>query len=163
MSIGRKVASLRAMSPADRRRCGRALYTLAWLGPCLRLAGLTRCQRWLARRAGGTAVVRGAKALERAHEHAWALAVAVRNVPWRVRCLERSLALWWLLARDGISAEMRIGVRKLGRGIEAHAWVEVQGHPLDTAKIDQTYAPFPSPLLDAATEVPLQPPRPGGR
>lgn len=39
-------------------------------------------------------------------------------------CLEISLALWWLLARQGIASDLRVGVRKDGEKFEAHAWVE---------------------------------------
>jgi len=42
-------------------------------------------------------------------------------------CLERSLALWWLLARKGIATQLRIGGRKSGKKFEAHAWVERSG------------------------------------
>jgi len=42
-------------------------------------------------------------------------------------CLERSLCLWWLLARQGIVTEFRIGVRKDGESFAAHAWVERDG------------------------------------
>ena len=42
-------------------------------------------------------------------------------------CLERSLALWWLLARKGIATQLRIGTRKSGDKFEAHAWVERNG------------------------------------
>jgi hypothetical protein len=45
-------------------------------------------------------------------------------------CLERSLALWWLLRRRGIDAELRIGARKQGPRFEAHAWVDVHGDVL---------------------------------
>ena len=42
-------------------------------------------------------------------------------------CLERSLCLWWLLARQGITAQFRIGVRKDNEQFAAHAWVERDG------------------------------------
>ena len=42
-------------------------------------------------------------------------------------CLERSLALWWLLARKGIATQLRIGTRKSGEKFEAHAWLERNG------------------------------------
>jgi transglutaminase superfamily protein len=45
----------------------------------------------------------------------------------RGTCLERSLALWWLLARKGIATQLRIGARKSGERFEAHAWVERNG------------------------------------
>ncbi|HTQ80695.1 MAG TPA: lasso peptide biosynthesis B2 protein [Thermoanaerobaculia bacterium] len=44
-----------------------------------------------------------------------------------VRCLGRSLVLQALLAAQGLSAELQIGVRRGQEGIEAHAWVEHAG------------------------------------
>jgi len=52
---------------------------------------------------------------------------AIRHV-WRAStCLEKSLALWWLLRRQGIACELRIGARKQGGKFEAHAWLERDG------------------------------------
>ena len=52
---------------------------------------------------------------------------AIRHV-WRApTCLEKSLALWWLLGRQGIACEVRIGARKQGGKFEAHAWLERDG------------------------------------
>ena len=52
---------------------------------------------------------------------------AARNSPVPSTCLERSLSLWWLLARQGIATQFRIGVRKDGGKFTAHAWVEREG------------------------------------
>jgi len=52
-------------------------------------------------------------------------------------CLEVSLALWWLLARQGIASELRVGVRKDGGTFEAHAWVECGRVALDDPGIQQ--------------------------
>jgi len=52
---------------------------------------------------------------------------AARNSPIRSTCLERSLALWWLLAKQSIATQFRIGVRKDGEKFAAHAWVEHDG------------------------------------
>ena len=52
---------------------------------------------------------------------------AARNSPVPCTCLERSLSLWWLLARQGIATQFRIGVRKDGEKFAAHAWVERDG------------------------------------
>ena len=52
---------------------------------------------------------------------------AIRHV-WRAAtCLEKSLALWWLLGRRGIACDVRIGARKQGGKFEAHAWLERDG------------------------------------
>jgi Transglutaminase-like superfamily len=45
-------------------------------------------------------------------------------------CLERSLALWWLLARRGITTQLRIGARKSEGKFEGHAWVERNGEAI---------------------------------
>jgi len=42
-------------------------------------------------------------------------------------CLERSLALQWMLRRRGVNAQLEIGAHKVSEGISAHAWVEVNG------------------------------------
>src|ERR1700719_1538790 len=52
---------------------------------------------------------------------------AARNSPLPCTCLERSLSLWWLLARQGIATQFRIGVRKDSEKLAAHAWVERDG------------------------------------
>ena len=52
---------------------------------------------------------------------------SVRHAWHTSTCLEKSLALWWLLRRQGIPSEVRIGARKLGGKFEAHAWVESDG------------------------------------
>lgn len=46
-------------------------------------------------------------------------------------CLAKSLTLWWLLARRGISSHLRIGIRKEKEKFEAHAWVERDGIALN--------------------------------
>ncbi len=58
-------------------------------------------------------------------------------------CLEQSLALWWLLRRRDIPAQLRIGVQKQGSQFRAHAWVEVDGAVLnDRDDAHQEYAAF---------------------
>jgi hypothetical protein len=61
----------------------------------------------------------------------------------RVTCLEKSLALWWLLGRQGIASTGHIGTRKRDGNFEAHAWVECGGVSLDEHEEPrQRYAPF---------------------
>src|ERR1700688_2059994 len=58
-------------------------------------------------------------------------------------CLEQSLALWWLLGREGIASSVRIGTRKTDQKFEAHAWVECDGAALNEAEEPhQHYAAF---------------------
>ncbi|HEY6944206.1 MAG TPA: lasso peptide biosynthesis B2 protein [Candidatus Acidoferrum sp.] len=46
-------------------------------------------------------------------------------------CLAKSLTLWWMLGRQGITARLRIGIRKENSKLEAHAWVEREGVALN--------------------------------
>jgi hypothetical protein len=67
-------------------------------------------------------------------------------------CLAKSLTLWWLLGREGIPSELRIGIRKENEKFEAHAWVERDGTALNEpedhhrhyAAFDGTLSTLPS-------------------
>ncbi len=49
-----------------------------------------------------------------------------------VGCLPRSIALRAMLRRRGYAAQVRFGVRREGTSaLDAHAWVEVGGHPAE--------------------------------
>ena len=63
--------------------------------------------------------------------------------PFRGNCLSRSLALWWLLRRRGIKADLRIGSRKYSGQFQAHAWVEHLGQAVNAGPaVRQHYAAF---------------------
>jgi hypothetical protein len=66
----------------------------------------------------------------------------------RLTCLHRSLVLLYLLGRQGITGTLRIGVRKENTGIAAHAWIEVDGIPVnDSGGIVGHFAAFTDPFL----------------
>ena len=65
---------------------------------------------------------------------------AARYSPIPSTCLERSLSLWWLLARQNISTQLRIGVKKDGQRFAAHAWVERNGAAI--AELDASHLHF---------------------
>jgi len=72
---------------------------------------------------------------------------AVRHSVGHPTCLEESLALWWLLGRQGITSELRIGVRKHHEKFEAHAWVERAGTALNEPEsLHEHYAAFDAAL-----------------
>jgi len=66
-------------------------------------------------------------ALTRAHHLGRLVDIAARYGIYRATCLRRTLALWCLLRRRGVPAEIRVGVRKSDNTIAAHAWVELAG------------------------------------
>lgn len=59
------------------------------------------------------------------------ISAADRHGPVHPSCLVKSLTLWWLLERQGIQSQLRIGIRKEKGGLEAHAWVEREGTALN--------------------------------
>ncbi|WP_017306610.1 lasso peptide biosynthesis B2 protein [Spirulina subsalsa] len=61
----------------------------------------------------------------------------------RTSCLPQALVLKALLRCQGVESLLRIGVRREGEQLEAHAWVEVQGQPLNQeAEVYQEYQVF---------------------
>jgi hypothetical protein len=53
--------------------------------------------------------------------------VAAQRHIGRFACLPRSLTLLRLLGREGIQAELKLGVRQENGKVEGHAWVEHEG------------------------------------
>jgi hypothetical protein len=50
---------------------------------------------------------------------------------------------WFLLRRRGIDGQLQFGARQLDGRIEAHAWVEVDGRPInDTPDVRQRFQPL---------------------
>jgi hypothetical protein len=118
------------------------LLPLAWL--CIRLFGWQRTMTRFGRLAGDTPVVAGGSLdAKLAVAAARIVRVAATFGPSRVSCLPRAVVLWTLLRRHGQAAVVRLGVRKGAAGVDAHAWVEVDGLSLDDPS-DQPFQPLSS-------------------
>ena len=53
-----------------------------------------------------------------------AVEAAARKVPWRAMCIQKGLALQWMLRRRGIDARLHYGIARDEAGdLEAHVWV----------------------------------------
>jgi hypothetical protein len=108
------------------------------------LATVVGVRRMLAGRAIGALVETGRPALDTAapapplsaESHAlighWRAAVdrALAVLPGDRGCLVRATTLRRHLVAAGLDATVRIGVRRDGAQLDAHAWVEVDGHPV---------------------------------
>lgn len=80
-------------------------------------------------------------------------AAAARHLFFRANCLERSLALWWMLRRQGVPANLRLGAQKATGAFEAHAWVELNGVVLnDPSGTHLGFTPFGSPIAPVEWE-----------
>lgn len=72
---------------------------------------------------------------------------AARLLFRREACLERSIMLWSVLRRKGIESELKIGVATEDSTMRAHAWVEIDGEPINEQPlISQNFSAFNSSL-----------------
>ncbi len=78
---------------------------------------------------------------------------AANNNLITINCLPRSLVLWWMLRRNGLAADLRIGVQKEADVFAAHAWVEYSGIPVNDQSSDQ-YSPILSTFARLESEAP---------
>lgn len=94
-------------------------------------------ERWQVTRNDRAAAELAARAVLRAADH----------LPLRTNCLDRAVALWWLLSARGVGSTLRIGVRKNDDAtLAAHAWVEHDGSVLlDESAAD--FSPLDTPIL----------------
>jgi len=95
----------------------------------------------------------GVDTLDRATCTARLVQAAADRMPLAMTCLVRSTTLWWLLGRQGIDSEIRIGVNRDKGEFHAHAWVEIDGRVLnDRDDIHTRYAAFEQITLPDGTE-----------
>ena len=143
-----RLRKLRAWGPGDRGLLAVATGTLPLIALGLRVVGFERLFGQLERWSGQPAPA----ALESDATRAWRTRQLVDAAPrhglYRGNCLSRSLTLWWLLRRQRIGSELRIGVRRGDRGIAAHARVESAGRVLnDTPDVATRHVSFDQPIV----------------
>ena len=52
--------------------------------------------------------------------------VSIAARPFKAKCLEQAITLWWMLGLMGIDSTIRLGVQKSAATLDAHAWVLYQ-------------------------------------
>lgn len=112
----------------------------------VRTIGVSKCRRLLAA-ASGYLPRRSWRYVERDRTVRWIANLIdiarVRFSLYPTECLTRSIVLAHVLSRYGIEAELVLGVRKLLGNFEAHAWVEVDGQPLNEKEpVNRIYSRF---------------------
>lgn len=142
----RRWRTLRRLPWSERRSAAVALLALTGIRLALASLGFRRVHgllsRWVAASAPGAQRPPALRAAQAAATLR-ALDRAAGCGPSRPSCLPRSLTLWWLLRRQGMPAELRIGVRREGDRLEAHAWVEQDGVVLgDHADVHDRFHAF---------------------
>jgi hypothetical protein len=122
-----------------------AIAALPLITLALRAVGPGRCYLALGRLApmAGAGMLTGSDVSHRAVRTGCLVRVASAHGFIRGNCLAQSLTVWWLLRRQQIATELRIGVRKRQGRLEAHAWTEHQSRVLnDDADIGRRFSPF---------------------
>ena len=124
------VARWRALPAGDRVRLLGLALLLPLVDLSLRGLGLARTQRLLRleREPVDTGVAPEAAAA--AQRLAQLAAIAGRRGLYANTCLRQALTVQWWLRRRGLPAQLRIGARRNGDTLDAHAWVELSGIPL---------------------------------
>jgi hypothetical protein len=148
----------RALDPQARTLFWRAAVLLPQIALSLRFSGFKTTKENLERKlstAPRNSVQGSESAADAVQKTCRMLQAAVHYGIVHPTCLPQSLALWYLLGRQGISSDLRIGVRKLSSKFEAHAWVEYQGLALNQAEEQhQHYSAFDAPFSDLPGDQP---------
>src|SRR5580698_4701202 len=121
----RKLRVFWLLNAADRFALAAALALPICISLGFRVLGVPRTQALLRRWAlSGNAKTPAADAELEIRNARRAQRVVKRTTGIAGSCLVRSLTIWTILLRRGLSTDLRVGFRKRGGRIEGHAWVE---------------------------------------
>jgi len=147
-----KLAKFLALSTEEKRVFLSAVLLLPLIWLVLRLFGLAHLQAWIDR---VPFAARMQLSVAELSDIGALVNSAARYTPSPVTCLTRSLLLRWLLRRRGIASVLRIGVQLVEGRLDAHAWVEYQGVPInDAPDVGQRFAAFNETLSPEAFSSP---------
>lgn len=122
-----------------------------WLA--LRLLGLQRCRAFLLKSV--PLPFENSTSFTASQSLGHLVNLAARHSIFPVTCLTRSLLLEWMLRRRRQPALLHIGVRKQAASLEAHAWVECAGVPVnDAANVASLFLPLLASLASSTHQQP---------
>ena len=127
-----RLASFKRLSAAERRALLLAGALLVNAPLLIRLVPLRRLLGLVLPRAGTSLPPERVARL---------VTIAARYVPG-AHCLPVALVTAWLLARQGLSPTLSIGVARHADRLVAHAWLECLGRPLPGAAEPGGYTPI---------------------
>ncbi len=134
----RKLRTILGLNPVERALLRRAWFRLLAAGLALRFLPLPKVQALL-----GAGSRRPLTTPVPTSRIAGLVAAAARNHLLTLHCLPRALVLQSLLGDQGIQADLRIGVRRREKEMEAHAWVEQDGRVVgDSPELVRRYLPL---------------------
>ena len=121
--------SLRPLTPAERRLLAAALVVLPTSVVMLRVLGYRRVQALAIRLSQGRRPP--ADRDSTVHAATRMVDLVASRLPRGPPASPGPSRSWFLLRRRGIETSIRIGVRQGDRPLDAHAWVELDGHPVN--------------------------------
>jgi hypothetical protein len=156
----RKLRTFRSLDAADRLTIVEALVLPICISLGFWILGVPRTQALLRKWAlAGTTALDGTTALgstatilpdDREREifkACRAQRIVKRSTGVAGNCLVRSLTLWTLLLRRGLSTNLRVGFRKRDGRFEGHAWVEYADAPInEDVNEAKTFVPYSEPV-----------------
>ncbi len=116
---------LRALSFSEFLMLVVSVLTLPVVSALLKLRGFRKTERFMAlfSRLG----IQSEASPVRVDQAARMVSIAAVRGPYKARCLEQAITVWWMLGVMGISSTIRLGIYKSGESVEAHAWVLHEG------------------------------------
>ena len=116
------LASYQRLPKARRRLLPRAMITLAAASATVALLPFRRAIRFGSAEGGRRREVSS-------DDVVWAVETVARRMPWRTVCLQKGLAVQYMLRAAGVDARLHYGARHepTSRDLEAHVWVTVGG------------------------------------
>ena len=130
-----------------------AFAFLLVIGAGLQFMNFQRLRSILLRSAPVSTNLPADAALQQAAALSRLVQAAAGRMPWTITCLVRSTTLWYLLRRQGLDSEIRIGVNQQGGEFHAHAWVEYAGIVLnDRHDIHLHFVPFEQITMPGSTK-----------
>jgi Transglutaminase-like superfamily len=146
-TLDSKASKFLKLSWHERSLLIQALVLLPFIAMSLHLLGIGRTQYALARLCPQAISPSNEPLCLQAETTARMVAIAAHYSQFWANCLKRSLVLWYLLRRQGIISELRIGVQNEVGKFQAHAWVEYQNIVLnDNQNVRQHFAMFERPI-----------------
>jgi hypothetical protein len=136
------LSKLKALDARERAWLALALAATPAVVLGLRIAGFNRMRAWMDRWPKGRRRTGNGDVADRARAVARVVGIAAGRGAVRTTCLRRSLMTSWLLRREGIPSTLRIGVRREGDEMLAHAWVEHEGVALESGEPALRYTTF---------------------
>ncbi len=138
---------LQALSFSEFLMLGVSVLTLPIVSVLLKLRGFRKTERIMAlfSRLG----MQSETSSVRVGQAARMVSIAAVRGPYKARCLEQAITVWWMLGLMGIRSTIRLGIYKSGESVEAHAWVLHEGQIVIGQMNEQKVF---TPLLDVNIE-----------